>query len=509
MLVAWFSPCAQTFTINGINYTTTSANTVAVAAGGSYTGNITIPSTVTYNAADYAVTSIADNAFRNCFDLESIKLPGSVISIGNYSFYSAALKSIILLDSMISIGNYAFYLAGLTSVTLPTSLTSIGDYAFARCTGLTTITVPNSVTSIGKYAFGRCYGLASIKLPESLTSISSGLFYWADGLKSITLPATLTAIGDDAFNGCTGLTEMKVNSTVPPTTGSGVFYNVDKSIPLYVKTSSLDLYRNAETWKDFTKIIGSDFTIDGINYKITSPNTVEVFGGSQSGAITIPAKVTSAGVTYSVTSIGAGAFYHRGYISVILPNSVTTIGDVAFARSMLTSIILSESLTSIGDAAFYFTELKSLTLPNSLTSIGKGAFEYCFGLKELKIYSISPPVMVPGSFVYSISSSIPLHVPAESVDLYRNADEWKHFTTIIGNPSTAITNPEATNYSLCISNRNIRLINVSGKTISVYDIYGRKISERTNSTYTEEFSIGKPGIFIISIENFRTKVIVY
>ena len=70
-----------------------------------YTGSVTIPDKVTYNGKTYSVTSIGDDAFRNC--------------------------------------------TGLTSVTIPNSVTNIGNYAFRNCSSLTSVTIPNSVTSIG------------------------------------------------------------------------------------------------------------------------------------------------------------------------------------------------------------------------------------------------------------------------------------------------------------------------------------------------------------------------
>ena len=49
-----------------------------------------------------------------------------------------------------SIGNDAFRDCGsLTSVTIPGSVTSIGVAAFRDCTSLTSMTIPDSVTSIG------------------------------------------------------------------------------------------------------------------------------------------------------------------------------------------------------------------------------------------------------------------------------------------------------------------------------------------------------------------------
>ena len=55
--------------------------------------------------------------------------------------------------------------SGWESITLPNSITSIGDWAFNNCSSLKSITIPNSVTSIGRYAFSNCSSLKNITLP--------------------------------------------------------------------------------------------------------------------------------------------------------------------------------------------------------------------------------------------------------------------------------------------------------------------------------------------------------
>ncbi len=134
-------------------------------------------------------------------------------------------------------------------------------------------------------------------------------------------------------------------------------------------------------------------------YDIISDSTVEVTYYSSvvtnnyvNGDVVIPSSVEYNGTTYSVTSIGLGAFRGcSGLTSVTIPNSVTSIGDSAFAYcSGLTSVTIPNSVTSIGWSAFQSCSgLTSVTIPNSVTSIGNSAFEDCSRLTTLNFNAIN------------------------------------------------------------------------------------------------------------------------
>ena len=181
-----------------------------------YTGEVVIPSSVTYNSKTYTVTSIGKGAFFLCNGLTSVTIPNSVTSIGWSAFYDCK---------------------GLTGeLIIPNSVTGIGSFAFLNCTGLTSVTIPNSVTGIGEGAFGSCTGLTSVTIPNSVTSI-----------------------GVLAFADCTGLTSVTNYATTPQSINSNVFDSVNKSTcVLNVPKESVSLYQTADVWKEFTNIVEVD-----------------------------------------------------------------------------------------------------------------------------------------------------------------------------------------------------------------------------------------------------------
>ena len=52
-----------------------------------YSGDVAIPSTVSYYGNIYTVTSIGGHAFAGCSDLTSVTIPSSVTNIGTSAFH--------------------------------------------------------------------------------------------------------------------------------------------------------------------------------------------------------------------------------------------------------------------------------------------------------------------------------------------------------------------------------------------------------------------------------------
>jgi|GEM_PF-1477192 len=403
---------AHDFEADGIYYKYLSQEdkTVSVSYQGSsyneysneYSGDVVIPSSVTYNGTTYSVTSIGDYAFSNCSGLTSIEIPSSVTSIGRYAFRGCTgLTSIEIPSSLTSIGHWAFSgCSSLTSIEIPSSVTSIGDCAFNDCAKLTSIEIPSSVTSIGSSTFYGCRRLTSITVPSCVTSIGNSAFYGCYSLTSITLPSSLTSIDESAFYGCTGLTDIEIPSSVT-SIGKSAFSGCTslESVTLPFVGNKPDIPYPYP----FGYIFGTE------KYTWGTETTQFYYNGSSS-SITyyIPTSLKSVKITGS-SYIPSGAFNNCTELtSIEIPSSVTSIGFYAF------------------DGCYSLT---SITIPSSVTSIDNFAFRSCRGLTS--VTALNPTPVSISSNVFTNRTNATLYVPTGSKAAYESADYWKEFKEIV------------------------------------------------------------------------------
>ena len=218
----------------------------------------------------------------------------------------------------------------------------------------------------------------------SVTSIGDCAFSECRSLERITIPESVTSIGDFAFGYCSSLTAITCEATIPPTIEGSTFYNVEKSIPVYVPAGSEEAYKSAEYWSEFT------------NYQ---PLSSDIASGTCGDNLTW--KLTE---EYELVIEGTGEMYNgsswEGYEEVVK------------------SITIREGVTSIGDICFWnFSNLKVLTIPSSLTKIGGNPFYGCTELYTIMLTGNPVYDNYDGNVVEKNSGTVVIgcrHVPAYS-----------------------------------------------------------------------------------------------
>lgn len=203
-----------------------------------YSGAVTIPSSVNYMNRTFSVTGIGESAFGgsdNYYD-------------GHGSHKGSDVKSISLPETIKCISTSAFLnCSSLTEINLPQTVTNIGDFAFAE-TSLSMIDLI-SVEKIGRYSFNQCAQL-----------------------KSVILGKKLKSIGYHAFAYCPSLLEVFYTGMNKPTGKEDAFYATSQFMEEYVP--SIKAYGFGREYITFQK---SSFDYTGQSHNIEWTNNLKAY----------------------------------------------------------------------------------------------------------------------------------------------------------------------------------------------------------------------------------------
>ena len=431
--------------IDGIYYNFDYENNTAIVTSGDnkYFGDVIIPEKVSYNHAEYNVTSIGDFAFSQCKSLITITIPEGVTIIKEYAFREChSLKQVILPNTLNTIENEAFrYCTALTSITIPSSVTSIGDDAFEYCSSInavyisdivawcnidfgwasnplsgnpdekttdlylnnqkvTDLVIPESVTEIKNFTFFNC-NLNSIVIPNSVTSIGSNAFKHCS-LRTITIPSSVKTIGQEAFRRMNNLSKVIMESNVPPQLGGAAFAETDKVL-IFIPEGTRSTYK--EAWGDDLIFVEKEVEV---SLNIETPGTLnnEILNAGYNLEDIIKLTLTGTlndddfrlmkesmpillDVNLSgITNTNSFNFEKNCTIqNIILPDNLETIDDGDFNNcKSLYSVIMSNSITNIDIWAFYeCSSLTEITFSENLERIEGRAFSGCSALTNITL----------------------------------------------------------------------------------------------------------------------------
>ena len=361
-----------------------------------YSGDLTIPSTVTYEGRTYNVVSIWAGAFKNCTGLTTITFPNSSLR----KIYS---------DAFMGCTNLKYINCIVSSKNSYDYIEYIGDWAFYGCTSLKVIPVGTRIKEIGEGAFDDtlwynnqadgilyqyigtsvgekryvCLGYKGAKptgtltIQEGTTLIALRAFASCSGITDVVLPTTLSQNPSDAlcetgwynnqailysgdvcygFGGAEDLDKTNVviksgTKTIFKEAFNGEYDIESLTIPESVTSIGTDAFAGCEY---LTSVIIEDGTTELSGLKLPDSPVEKLYMGRPcSGKLGTP---TLKEVTFG--------------------NSITSIGNEVFSGcSSLASVNIPESVTSIGDRAFYnCSSLASVNIPESVTSIGYSVF---------------------------------------------------------------------------------------------------------------------------------------
>ena len=414
------------------------------------------------------VTNIGNYAFGGCNSLQKVYLGKDLSSIGSMAFsdntsikefevhkdnvvytaidgnlytkdgYRIVKYAIGKLDNeftiasnVIDVGSYAFENAkNLTRLNIEVGLVKTGFEAFSGCTNLKDVYYDGNITDWCEIAFAA--NVSPCDDEANPLCYGANLYFENMLIQDLIIPSTMTKIKESSFVGCGSIINLYLPKELT-TINAGAFGSTKKC-------SNLKNVFYAGTVEDWMKMsIKSSPMSSGAN--LYCQNSL----------------ITHLVVPSNITTIKSNTFKGcTSIVSVEMPNKVTKIDSAAFRDcTNLKQVIFSESLTTIESYAFYdCISLEDFILPNTLQTVGQNAFQGCDSivsvtipesvtklyqccfrgdnLKTVIVLSTTPPPAQQGlMFGNTNLSQLKIYVPAESVDLYKQANYWSTYKSNI------------------------------------------------------------------------------
>ena len=336
---------------------------------------------------------------------ESLVIPGTIRTIGNYAFVGATYGSITFEEGLESIGNYAFagasaygrlnkdadgkYMVSepVAPVTFPSSLRSIGTYAFIW-TPLSAVTFSEGLESIGTYAFA---GYSATN--ANLAPVTDAIF---QPFTEVHFPSTMKEIGAYAFMFNKLEKVTFADGCVLDTLGNYTFAgNVwtsgqKKDFRSPIKYAELPGFSDPEnTTISYTFQYCSSLEEVVFKGPISRIGTAVFKNCSSLGTVEGKPFELPEGVTYLY-----GAFENTMFTSITIPGtleeSATALSNAFKGNSALQTVVFEEgSLVTALNATFQnCTSLKEIVLPESITAINSNSFNGCTALERVVLPNV-------------------------------------------------------------------------------------------------------------------------
>lgn len=317
---------------------------------------------------------IADNAFIDCDNLDSIVIAGSVKNIGRSAFYGCNQ---------------------LTHVAIPDSVIQIGKLAFYYCSALSTIEIGNNVESIDEEAFADCYNLDTITIhAHTAPSLGNAVFKNVDFSIPVYTPCgTQEAYKSSAWNS---------------------FSNIQEPLPIFALTVTSSNEQQGIVSVDKNTLCGAQLTASAhLGYQFVQWSD-SVFDNPR--VFTLTKDTTFTAEFAKMYSGKCGDDLYWSYEEKTQMLTITGTGEMHdYAPKMQPWFLFNE-------------DIKKLMISNLTTSVGQNTFSNCSVLDTIVCLATTPPTVDGAdSFAHYIAT---LYVPCKSLFDYQSHEVWGKFKTI-------------------------------------------------------------------------------
>lgn len=356
-------------------------------------------------------TVVEECAFNFCKNLKEISISGGAKLLKESFSYimatdnpNAGLETLIIGDGVIAEDNSFYYCKHLTNIIFEGQVDSIADGAFTDCNKVENITFNGGIRKLGPTAFKNmslsrldindvpawCAMSFSSQTANPMSYAKNIYIEGSDDYHLIVSEGT-DSINDYAFAGCNILKSATISK------------NIKK-----IGTGSFSYCRD-------------------LRLVSFSENIEEIGDSAFAGCISLE----TVNLPENLPSISSHLFYEcKNLTSASIPATVKTIGDNAFyGCSAMKKVEIPHTCDSIGDNAFNgCSSFTSLNLPYRLSKIGVSAFANCEGLKTVKAFWSTAPVVEPTTFT-NVNKKCILYVPVGAVPSYYE-NGWGRFPLI-------------------------------------------------------------------------------
>ena len=366
---------AENVVIGGLKYTLLKTTHQALLAyQSSWDGEsqiLNIPSEVEYEGEKYTVTSINESVFRTNNTITKIIIPKTIKNTRFGSLEGFVKNSFC------------------SCLSLKTIEVEEGNPALCSIEG---VLFNKDMTTLIGYPAGS--PRESYTLPDGVKIVANGAFIYNQHLKNIVLSDNIEALGYNVFAGSESLEEVILPSKIP-------------ELRSYL-------------FKDCKKL-----------KSVVIPDAVATIGSS---AFEGCSSLESISLPESVVTVEMAAF--KGCTSLrsaTLSPNLKEIPLAAFSGcSKLTEVIIPSGITTIGNGAFSDCKsIQAFDLPESITFIDNFAFRNISNLKDIYCRATTVPKTNDFAFKDVDFSRVILHVPAASIEVYKNTNPWRDFKSIV------------------------------------------------------------------------------
>jgi hypothetical protein len=298
----------------------------------------------TFRGGFYSVTVIGQKAFQG-ITIQGLIIHPAVTDILAHAFKNVVGIATISISQNTAIANSAFSLMNIGNTTLTVTvedLTSAQEFTEWKNT--------NALSNSGKFS-------------KTTTTSSGGTIVYTEGV----------VIQYDIINSSTiTITGTNINSGL---VGNRIIRDMIGGLPVTA--------------------IANDAFIGSQLVSISFPSTLLTIGARAFQNVDTLTTVTyynsaTSSATSSVTSIGANAFENTSITKFVVPITMTSIGAGAFyniGTLTLLSFTTGRNVNmTIGDTAFKSTAITSVSFPETVTSIGSEAFADISNLRMIGVY---------------------------------------------------------------------------------------------------------------------------